>query len=496
LFAEVLQAHALRANPERVAELLERNWPAKDRSYESARWLARVKALPSTVVRARPVLNMGYAWALLNAGDLEAADLRLAEVAESLDDERYPLLSREHAAASLYLAQSRGDIAGTVERARHALELVPDGDRPALAIATALLALAHWANGDLEPAHATFTSALAVMRSMGAELDAIRGEFVLGDIRVAQGRLSEAARSYQAGLHLAAAHPNAEADELYLGLAELHRERGALEEANRLLLEMHQKPMAAHMANRSRWCVVMSRIAEANGDLDGALKLLMEAESTRRRDPLPVVRPIAAMIARIRIAQGKLAEAQRWAGEQGVAHDDALSFLREYEHITLARLLVAQNELDRAAAFLERLNASAVAGRRVGSVIETLVLLARVQQKMGNTHAALDAITAARELAEAEGFKRIFADEGALVMDLLAQSRSRPAVTVLPGGQLTSRELEILKLVAAGLRNQEIATKLFISPATVKRHIANVYNKLDARHRTEALKRAGALNLI
>jgi ATP/maltotriose-dependent transcriptional regulator MalT len=61
---------------------------------------------------------------------------------------------------------------------------------------------------------------------------------------------------------------------------------------------------------------------------------------------------------------------------------------------------------------------------------------------------------------------------------------------------LTSRELEILRLIAAGLRNQEIADQLFISPATVKRHIANVYNKLDARHRTEALKRAGALNLL
>jgi LuxR family maltose regulon positive regulatory protein len=530
LFAEVLQAHALRAEPEhvralharaslwherrgatsdavrhamlandqeRVAELLERHWPNKDRSYESARWLARVKSLPSGVVRARPILNMGYAWALLNAGDLEAAELRLSEVAASLADDRYPSLPREHATARLYLAQSRGDVAGTAELARRVLELVPDGDDAALATASALLALAYWANGELDAAYTTFAGALAAMRRVGAELDAIRGEFVLGDIRSMQGRLHDAARIYEAGIALAAAHPHAETDELYLGLAELHRERDDLEEANRLLLTIQQTPThSAHIANRSRWCVVMSRVAEANGDLDGALSLLMEAESSRRRDPLPVVRPIAAMIARIRIAQGKLADAARWMSEQNVAPDDELSFLREYDHITLARILIAQKQFENAALLLERLTAAALAGGRMGSAIETLVLQSVVQQKLGNIGSALDTMSSALELAQPEGYSRIFVDEGAVVLDLIQQVRSKPAARVLPGGALTTRELEIPRLLAAGMRNQEIAKKLFISPATVKRHIANVYNKLDARHRTEALKRAGALNLL
>jgi LuxR family maltose regulon positive regulatory protein len=126
------------------------------------------------------------------------------------------------------------------------------------------------------------------------------------------------------------------------------------------------------------------------------------------------------------------------------------------------------------------------------------------------------------ELAEPEGFVRVFIDEGVAVRDLLrlatargiagaytrhvlaafdgaAQpvSETKPASDVVSiSSLLTSRELEILRLIAAGMRNQEIATQLFISTATVKRHIANIYNKLEATHRTDALKRASALNLL
>ena len=79
----------------------------------------------------------------------------------------------------------------------------------------------------------------------------------------------------------------------------------------------------------------------------------------------------------------------------------------------------------------------------------------------------------------------------------MQEQSAQPAGTARQAERLlTTREHEILRLIAAGMRNQEIATQLFISPATVKRHIANVYTKLDASHRTDALKRAGVLNLL
>ena len=550
LFAEVLRAHALREDPDRVrelhrrasawyeqngavsdavrhaqsaedlermAELLERHWPPRDRSYASRRWLERVKSLPVALVAARPVLNMGYAWGLLNAGELDAAELRLGEVEASLlgEDPSSPLVC-EAATARVYLAQSRGDGAATLEHAQRVLELIPPTDHASRATAQALLALAEWAQGNLEAAHDTFSAALGSMRRAGSELDAIRGEFVLGDIRAMQGRLREAARIYEAGFALAAPHPAAETDELYLGLSEVHLELGQVQEAQRLLREIGEKSSdAQHIGNRHRWCIAMSRIAQAQGDFEHALSLLTEADANHRRDPLPVVRSVAAMKARIRLAQGDVAAAARWATEQELRSDDALTFLREYDHMTLARVLVAQDALGEAIELLQRLGAATQAGGRLRRHIEALALEALAHQRLGQIREALDAIARALELAEEEGHLRVFEVEGTPMRDLLRQATARgiagawtrrilvgvdaPAVDpqqpVAPQ-LLTAREHEILRLIAAGMRNQEIARQLFISPATVKRHIANVYTKLDASHRTDALRRATALNLL
>jgi LuxR family maltose regulon positive regulatory protein len=148
-------------------------------------------------------------------------------------------------------------------------------------------------------------------------------------------------------------------------------------------------------------------------------------------------------------------------------------------------------------------------------------LEALAQHRLGNTRAALDTIASALELAEPESYLRVFADEGTPMRELLRHATARGVAgawtrRVLAGFEdatapaqpgdtvtrtvapqlLTPREHEILRLIAAGMRNQEIARQLFISPATVKRHIANVYNKLDASHRTEALNRAATLKLL
>jgi LuxR family maltose regulon positive regulatory protein len=163
-------------------------------------------------------------------------------------------------------------------------------------------------------------------------------------------------------------------------------------------------------------------------------------------------------------------------------------------------------------------------------VIETLALQALACRALGDVRGALRPLERALALAEPEGYLRVFVDEGAGMRELLrhavargvageytrrvlsafdapaaspaATSAASPAATsggiavARPGQSLTARELEILRLIAAGLRNQEIADQLSISPATVKRHVANAYGKLEARHRTEALARARALKLL
>jgi LuxR family maltose regulon positive regulatory protein len=529
--------HALAAEDfPRAAQLLEQEWPEKDRSYESRRWLDRVRMLPDDLVRARPMLSMGYAWALMNSGELEAAEPRLRDVEGWLETHDDARLRTEAASARVYLTQSLGDVPGTLEHARRALELVPAQDIAQRATGTALLALAHWGRGELEAAHLTFSGALGLMRQSGHDLDVIRGIFVLGDIRVAQGRLRTATETYRDGLRQAAegtfsAPP--ETDELHLGLSEVYREWNDLGAAVAEIEALSQKSAStAHKGNRLRWCTAKAWVRAAQGDFDGAIQLLNEAELHERRDPLPRARPIPAMRARVRLAQGRADDAAAWVVSAKVSPRDDLSYVREYEHITLARILVV-TDASAALALLERLQVAAQTGGRIGSVIEVLVLQSLAQHALGNVRAALDATGQALALAEPEGFLRVFLDEGTRMRDLLRTAVTRglagqyaravlaafeapkpvttsphtpsalaPSVSataasaVAPGQALTTRELEIVRLIAAGLRNQEIADHLDISAATVKRHIANAYGKLGAGHRTEALARAKELNLL
>lgn len=543
-------AHALEAgDAERAADLLELEWPEKNRSFESVRWLRHARTLPEKVLAKRPVLSMAYAWALLNSGEPEAAEAPLRHVEEWLtvvndggdgaaarggmivmDPERYRALPAELASARGYLAQMSGDASGTIEHARRALDLVPETDDAARATGTALLALALWSSGRLEEAYDTFDSALTSMRRAGRTLDAIRGMFVLGDLRVAQGRLGDAASIYEAGLRQAGDHDDAaaaETDELYLGLAEVHCERGDPEVAESFLERLHDSwARARHAGNRQRRSTAMALIRELRGDLDGALSHLSEAATVDLRSPLPQPRPIAAMKARIRISQGRLPEALAWVEAARVSPQDDLTYGREFEHLTLARVLLAQHragERDRAlldaAGLLQGLGAAAERDGRKGSLIEALALRALARHAAGDVRGALDPLVRSLTLAESEGFVRVFVAERTPMRDLLRHAIARgaapeyaqrllSALEPAPAGgadasqasdasaRLTSREEVILRLLAAGLRNQEIAEHLFISPATVKRHVANVYLKLGVGHRMAALARAAELKLL
>ena len=186
---------------------------------------------------------------------------------------------------------------------------------------------------------------------------------------------------------------------MYVGMSELHREHNDLNAATQHLLR--SKELGEHTGlpqNPYRWRVAMARIREAQGDLDGALDLLDEAERLYVSDFSPNVRPVAALKTRVWVAQGRLGEALGWAREQGLSVEDDLSYLREFEHITLARVLLARYQSDRAdrsiheaMGLLERLLKAAEEGGRMGSVIEILVLQALAHQAQGDIPAALHA---------------------------------------------------------------------------------------------------------
>ena len=215
------------------------------------------------------------------------------------------------------------------------------------------------------------------------------------DIRIAQGRLREAMRTYERALRLATEQGDPAmrgTADMYVGMSDIHRERNDLEAATQhLLRSKEQGEHTGFPQYRYRWRVAMARILEARGDLDGALDLLEEAERLYVDDFHPNVRPVAAFRARIWVAQGRLGEVLGWARERGLSAHDDLSYLREFEHIILARVLLARYKSDReersiheAMGLLERLLKAAEVGGRMGSVIEILVLQALAYEAQGN----------------------------------------------------------------------------------------------------------------
>jgi LuxR family maltose regulon positive regulatory protein len=327
---------------------------------------------------------------------------------------------------------------------------------------------------------------------------------------------------------------------MYVGMSELHREHNNLAAATQHLLR--SKELGEHFGLRQnpyRWCVALARIREAEGDLDGALHLLDEAEHLYASDFFPNVRPVPALRARVLVAQGALGEALGWAREQGLSVDDDLSYPREFDHVTLVRVLLAQavedhgdraeRPLHEATQLLERLVKAAEEGGRTGSVIEILVLQALAHQRLGDIPAALVSLQRALPLAEPHGYVRMFVDEGPPMASLLraaarvaqgdhkevapsyvrrllaAVDETGHSAPVRQGlaepGQgflepLSKRELDVLRLLGTDLDGPEIARELVVSLSTVRTHTKNIYAKLGVNNRRAAVRRAEELDLL
>ena len=539
-------SHALAAKDmSRAADLMEPAMPLlgrERREAERARWL---QALPDDVLQTRPVLAVTFAGTLAQVSDFATVGDRLSAVEQSLrradgswpetpppgfvvvDLDAYRALPASIEMYRAALALHAGDLDGTVRHAREALALAPPDEGLVRAGAGALGGLAAWASGDLDGAHAAYVESVAGLASIGFVADVLGCRIALGDLCQTQGRLGDALRTYQQGLDLASAtstEPVRGAADMHVGTASVLLERGDLAGAAEQLATSQAlgEPLwLPQNAYRSR--VVSARLREVAGDLDGALVLLDEAERVYNTDYSPDVRPVPAVRARLRIRRGELAQAEAWADERRLSAGDELSYLREYEHVTLARLLLAKATgrgddaaLAEAHGLVERLLAAAEAGRRTGIVIELLVLQALAHHAGRDVPAALDALGRAVALAEPEGYLRVFADEGAPMAALLrALARQGPtgayvrrllgAVTSDEGQApvrhglvepLSERELDVLRLLSSDLDGPDIARELSVSLNTMRTHTKNIYAKLGVTSRRAAVRQAQELDLL
>ncbi|MDQ0689287.1 LuxR C-terminal-related transcriptional regulator [Arthrobacter sp. W4I7] len=540
----------------RAAHLMELAVPVIRRERQESLLFGWLKALPDDVVRRSPVLSVFYGFMLMATGDLqdvearfEDADVALAAVPPGhplpwADTEELRALPATIAVYRASLAQARGDVAGTAEHARRALELAGPNDHLSRGAAAGFLGLAAWVGGDVESALETFTQAVESLHASGNLVDALSSTVILADMWLAAGRPGQARRLYLDGLRLAESLGDRVARataELHVGLSEIECEAGDPAGAEGHLREaaafFDRSPMTE---SRYRWFVARALTAWAGGSPDDAVGLLDQAEQLYRRGFFPEVRPIAAMKARIRIAQGELAEAGDWARARRLSVTDDVNYLSEFDHLTLVRLLIAQlrgqpddgGANDEAARLLERLLESAAANGRAGSIVEIRMLQALLEDVHGHRQRARDMLGRAfTEVPEPGGYARLFLAEGAPMLGLLRDAvehgtggdHPRRLLSMVPPAdaeapdqgheppgpdrqastgavsaaeKLSGRELQVLRLLDSELSGPEIARALFISHNTLRTHTKHIFAKLGVSNRQGAVRRARERRLM
>jgi LuxR family maltose regulon positive regulatory protein len=508
------------------------------------RWLS---LLPGDLIRTRPRLLLAQAFLASHSGHMETVQ-PLLEAAE----QAYPGVAEEpfeptagQAGSMLvnvpaliaihrgFLAQLRGDAEATAVLAARALAESGEGQWRLSSTARGFLAMAEWLGGRLTEAERLFAASIAGWQAAGQPTFTAWHRYQLAQVQRARGSLDAATRTYEQALSATAVpgRPPAPTVALvYVGLAEVAYQRNELDDALRyvtegIALERRFLPGTSPAAG----LVTLAWIRQATGDPAGALKAIGEAEQASPA-PAGVLNPFPAQRARLLLAQGDVAAAARWTLETGLHAGDQPHYPREPGYLVLARVLLAQQRPAEALALLERLYAAAVAQDRRGSVIEAGALRALALAACDRGPDALNALAEVFTLACPQGYVRVFADEGPPMAALLAQlikaqraggplvplgclarlqrafdvghpapgPRSGPAPVGVPGlvEQLTSREVEVLQMLAAGRSNQAIATQFVVTLDTVKKHVSHVLSKLGAANRTEAVARARELGLI
>jgi LuxR family maltose regulon positive regulatory protein len=516
------------------------------------RWLS---ALPPESLRWRPRLYLAQAYGAVMGFQLDALEALLdaADRAFAVSgDEPYEarggqaasVLANVPAAIALLramLSRLRGDAALAADYNRQALAQLNEDEWLMRSFVRWNQAVADWQDGRLWPAEHGLAEVLAERRSADeffAGFLAMRACYDLGEVQRAQGNLDAALATYRQSLDaLGGGSETAQAGMAHVGLAQLLYERNelaaALDHATQGVRLCRQlaftMPLASGLA-------MVARIRQAHGDAAGALEAMDEAGQLELSPQ--VIARITPVRARLMLAQGDVLGAAEWAKASGLRPADEPDYPREPEYLVLARVLLAQNEPGPALTLLDRLLDATASQERTGSIIEIQALRAIALGARGDGTSALGALTEALTLARRHGHVRVFADEGTPMRALLTRlSAARPdsgqqraAGRIDPGylaeilracGQpdavpspqrrvvaaphglarpltepLTARELEVLRLLAAGRSNQRIARDLFLALDTVKKHVTHILGKLGAANRTEAAARARQLGLI
>jgi LuxR family maltose regulon positive regulatory protein len=526
---------------ERAAHLIGQQARTTLMAGQSSTLLQWLNALPDQTIRKHQELALCHAWALLFTGQLHAALTRLHAVSASPDllpfSPPHALSSQrihdETEALRRILQAFHGGASASIQRVpEQELTGDPEGDEHWHSLVALSLGIQAADVGQEHLARRWLAQALRLGTRHNQLLVSVLALCQLAEVHMVQGQLRRAAAYYRQALLLATdpyGHPLPIEGLAHEELGLLLREWNDLDGAAQHLLTGIQ--LCTHWAEA--WTLdgylALARVYAAQGRQEAAQSAIKEAE---RIAPLLASEVFLGHVAmtqvRLDLLQGHLQTAARWARAAQVSSDGEIGAEDEPMYLLLARVLLAQGEPDRAANLMARLLPGVEAAGRAGRLIELLALQALAFHAQHAIPQALAAIEQALMLAAPEGFARLFLELGAPMAALLQKARANnilPDYTgqilaafhmaasrlivfstnathngkvngTAPPTPLTSREREVLRLLAAGASNRAIAEELVITVGTVKKHLHTIFYKLQAESRTQAIAAAMAFNLV
>lgn len=505
-------------------------------------WL---RAIPQRYITASPQANLAFAWLCLLRGAFAQATPYLEQLTRLFSDpataQAEPVLYAEWLAIQSKLLNVQGQAAQSRDLALQALEILPAEYAAVRSMILVNLATAYGQMLDYDHAIEIFELMVQDARAAGDTTIEILGIAGQGQMLVQQGRLRRAAeiatRAIQRIEATGAFTPFSAT--LYGELGQVHYQWNKLEQAQRYFLRSAETSGHSGYSDPEIYRhIMLSRVAQVAGDaITAAQEMELAADLARRNPPAMVREEVIAQQVRIHLANGRIAAARDLLQPAGFQFEPRFSFpdlppggsvphpLGLLYNCAFRVLLIQSREkqprqqLPAALDLAGKVLAGELQCQHIPIAIETLLLRAQMRAALGAEPDGLPDVIAALQLGEPEGFISLFVEEGAPVANALrALARTPALLPVQPGylqailaafpaapapqvaetlvEALTHREMEVLRLIAAGDSNQAIAAKLVITLSAVKKHTGNIYGKLNVSSRTQAVAHARQLGLL
>jgi LuxR family maltose regulon positive regulatory protein len=495
-----------------------------------------IDQLPPEEMRHYPRLYLQYAYALLSMGELAAAQHYLTLAEQHLQNSQdHPGLGELFTIRALLL-RYESDASRIQVFARQALEYLPEDNHVQRSMAWSCLGIGYHLDGDIHESENALRNALHNAQIANSSLAQSITRFTLGHVCLSKGCLKEAERYLKDALGepgiLGEYPPTSTVFETFFLLGKVYYEWNQLERAiESLRVGIALSERVGSHRHASYGYIKLAHAYLSTGsleDADGAIEL---AELTARElDTERSILQSMAYKAWLRLRQNRLKEASHWLNTYERRVNVGSFYDRQVESLVAARVYIALGEPARTITLLTPLIQLARSASREGHLFELLALQSLALYHTGKFELAQTALIESLEIAAPSQYIRVYLDEGEIMLQLLNQLPFQPEINAFvhqilqPAAQpqtaranlplrsaieprvemlhnrffepLTEREIEVLILVENLCSNQDIAERLFISPGTVKRHLHNIYTKLDVESRRQAVVRARSLGII